>query len=304
VSGLPDAEPECLSKSGGAVELVVQSRPRDVGGFAVRRALPARERRLVGPFAFWDHFGPVVFDPGRGIDVLPHPHINLATVTYLFEGEIIHKDSLGSDQAIAPGEVNWMTAGRGIVHSERSGAQMRATGARVHGIQSWVALPIADEEAEPAFHHHAADSLPEFALTGARGRVLVGTAYGSTSPVRAFSPTLYVEVHLEAGAQIDLPQDYEERAAYVVDGVVACDGSQGLAGEMIVVRAGAPAVVRGVTDSHLMLLGGAPLEGPRHIWWNFVSSSQERIDRAKRDWKEGRFPKVPGDEAEFIPLPE
>jgi redox-sensitive bicupin YhaK (pirin superfamily) len=304
VSALPDAEPECLPTHDGAVDRIVRSRPRDVGGFAVRRALPARERRLVGPFVFWDHMGPTTFGVGQGIDVRPHPHINLATVTYLFEGEIVHKDSLGSDQAIVPGEVNWMTAGRGIVHSERSSAHERRAGPHVHGIQSWIALPLGDEEAEPAFHHHAAGGLPEFGLEGARGRVLVGSAYGVTSPVRVFSPTLYVEVRLDAGAEITLPMDYEERAVYVVDGVMACDGAQGLAGEMILVRPGAPALVRGIGGAHLMLLGGARLEEPRHIWWNFVSSTQERIERAKREWKEGRFPKVPGDEAEFIPLPE
>jgi redox-sensitive bicupin YhaK (pirin superfamily) len=304
VSDLPDTDPVDLGTHGGAVDLVVRSRPRDLGGFAVRRALPARERRIVGPFVFWDHMGPAAFEVGQGIDVRPHPHINLATVTYLFEGEIIHKDSLGSDQAIVPGDVNWMTAGRGIVHSERTSARERRSGTRVHGIQSWVALPVADEEAEPAFHHHAAGDLPGFGLKGARGRVLVGAAYGVTSPVRVFSPTLYVEVRLDAGAEITLPLDYEERAVYVVDGVIACDDAQGLSGEMMVLRPRSPAVVRASTAAHFMLLGGARLEEQRHIWWNFVSSSQERIERAKREWKEGHFPKVPGDETEFIPLPE
>jgi redox-sensitive bicupin YhaK (pirin superfamily) len=287
-----------------AVEMILRARPRDLGGFSVRRVLPARERRRVGPFVFWDHMGPAVFDPGRGIDVRPHPHINLATVTYLFEGEIIHKDSLGSDEPITPGAVNWMTAGRGIVHSERSSAQARREGARVHGIQSWVALPLADEEAEPSFHHHPAASLPAVSLPGARVRVLVGRAYGASSPVVAFSPTLYVEVRLDAGAEIALPADYEERAAYVVEGAIMCDGERAEAGEMIVVSPKAPAVVCASGPAHVMVLGGAPLEGERHIWWNFVSSSTERIELAKRDWRDGRFPRIPGDDVEFIPLPE
>jgi redox-sensitive bicupin YhaK (pirin superfamily) len=287
-----------------SVERILPSRLHDVGGFAVRRALPSREMRAVGPFVFWDHMGPVALEPGEGMDVRPHPHIGLATVTYLFEGEIIHKDSMGSDQPIVPGEINWMTAGRGIVHSERSSANARRTGARVHGIQSWIALPAAFEDAEPSFHHHGADALPGAAMPGVRVRVLIGTAYGVSSPVRVFSPTLYVEVHLDAGAEIALPEDFEERAAYVVTGSVSSGADAAQAGEMLVFRLGADARMRCDSDAHVMLLGGAPLDAPRHVWWNFVSSSRDRIERAKQEWKERRFPTVPGDEIEFIPLPE
>jgi redox-sensitive bicupin YhaK (pirin superfamily) len=287
-----------------SVERILPSRLHDVGGFAVRRALPSREKRAIGPFVFWDHMGPADLEPGEGMDVRPHPHIGLATVTYLFEGEILHKDSLGSDQPIVPGEINWMTAGRGIVHSERSSANARRVGARVHGIQSWVALPAPDEEAEPSFHHHGAETLPGVAMPGARVRVLAGTAYGVSSPVRVFSPTLYVELHLDAGAEIALPEDFEERAAYVVTGSVSCGEDAAQASEMLVFRPGPGTRIAASSDAHVMLLGGAPLDGPRHVWWNFVSSSRERIERAKREWKERSFPRVPGDEIEFIPLPE
>jgi redox-sensitive bicupin YhaK (pirin superfamily) len=287
-----------------SVERILSSRLHDVGGFSVRRALPSREKRAVGPFVFWDHMGPVALDPGEGMDVRPHPHIGLATVTYLFDGEIIHKDSLGSDQAIVPGEINWMTAGRGIVHSERSGANTRRLGARVHGIQSWIALPASDEETEPGFHHHAAEALPAVEMPGARVRVLAGAAYGVSSPVRVFSPTLYVEAHLDAGAEIALPPDVEERAAYVVTGSVSCADQHAEEGEMVVFDPGKDARLLARSKAHVMLLGGAALDGPRHVWWNFVSSSRERIEQAKREWKERRFPNVPGDETEFIPLPE
>jgi redox-sensitive bicupin YhaK (pirin superfamily) len=304
MSLFPAKEPECTGGNSRAVDLVIRARPRDLGGLAVRRVLPSSERRLVGPFVFWDHMGPAVFEPGRGIDVRPHPHIHLATVTYLFEGQIVHRDSLGSHQAIRAGEVNWMTAGRGIVHSERTDEETRRAGSRVHGIQSWVALPQAHEETEPAFHHHAVETIPAVTLGGARLHILAGVAYGATSPVRGFSPMFYVEALLEAGAEVALPREHEERAAYVVEGVVSCDGERVDPGSMVVARANVAASVRALEPSRVMLLGGAPIDGPRHIWWNFVSSSKERIERAKRDWKDGRFPKVPGDEVEFIPLPE
>jgi redox-sensitive bicupin YhaK (pirin superfamily) len=288
------------------IDLVLRARPRDLGGFTVRRALPSPQRRLVGPFIFWDHMGPMQFEPGKGVGVRPHPHINLATVTYLFDGEIVHKDSLGSDQPIRPGAVNWMTAGSGIVHSERTAPSALAAseGPRMHGIQSWVALPEADEETEPSFHHHAAETLPSLKLPGAELRVLAGTAYGKTSPVRTFSPMFYVEARLDAGADLALPDGYEERAAYVVEGAVTCDGERLDAGAMVIAKAASPARVHAAEASRVMLLGGAPLGGLRHIWWNFVSSSEARIERAKGDWKEGRFAKVPGDDQEFIPLPE
>ena len=284
---------------------LIPGRPRDLGGFSVRRTLPSMQRRLVGPFIFWDHMGPVRLEPGHGMDVRPHPHINLATVTFLFEGEIVHKDSLGSDQSIRPGDVNWMTAGRGIVHSERTGAELRKAGPAVHGLQSWVALPTELEESEPSFQHVPGTLLPELGKPGARLRVIAGKAFGETSPVKVLSSLFYVEARLEAGAELALPDEYAERAAYVVEGAIECDGLRAEAGTMAVAEDGAkaPAPIRALESSRVMLLGGAPL-GKRYIWWNFVSSSEERIDRAKRDWKEGAFPKVPGDDVEFIPLPE
>jgi redox-sensitive bicupin YhaK (pirin superfamily) len=246
--------------------------------------------------------GPVQFGPGHGVDVRPHPHINLATVTYLFEGEIVHRDSLGSDQVIRPGDVNWMTAGRGIVHSERTGAELRKSGGPVHGIQSWVALPTELEETEPAFEHVAGKLLPEVGQPGVRLRVIAGAAFGVTATVQILSPTFYVDARLDAGAELALPDDYAERAAYVVEGDIECDGQLVEAGTMAVAEGGVRATMRALRPSRVMLLGGARV-GERHVWWNFVSSSEERIERAKREWKEGAFPKVPGDESEFIPLP-
>jgi redox-sensitive bicupin YhaK (pirin superfamily) len=281
---------------------LLPARPRDLGGFTVHRALPAAQRRLVGPFIFWDHMGPTTLDKGRGLDVRPHPHIGLATVTYLFEGEIVHKDSLGSDLAIRPGDVNWMTAGRGIVHSERTGAELRKSGGPVHGLQTWVALPLEHEEAAPGFQHVESKALPELDLAGARLRVVAGTAFGATSPVTVASPTFYVDARLQAGATVSVPAEYAERAAYVVEGAIACDAEKVEALTMAVLADGARGEIRALRDSRVMLLGGDSL-GTRHIWWNFVSSSTERIERAKLEWKEGAFPRVPGDDVEFIPLP-
>jgi redox-sensitive bicupin YhaK (pirin superfamily) len=285
-------------------DVIVQSRTRDLGGFEVRRVLPAPQRRRVGPFVFWDHMGPATFEPGHGVEVRPHPHINLATVTYLFEGEIVHRDSLGSHQSIRPGAVNWMTAGRGIVHSERKPEDAKNKLTRVHGIQAWVALPISHEETEPSFHHHPSDTLPEVKRPGVLLRVLAGTAFGRTSPVQVYSPTLYVDGTLEPGAELTLPQEHAERAVYVAVGAVSCEGERVDAGAMMILRPNVSAVVLALTESRVMLLGGAPMDGERHVFWNFVSSSMDRIEQAKRDWKAGRFPKVPGDEVEFIPLPE
>jgi redox-sensitive bicupin YhaK (pirin superfamily) len=299
------AEPRCREAAEPALELVVEGRERDLGdGFRVRRLLPSAERRLVGPFVFFDQMGPVAMPPGRGLDVRPHPHVNLATVTYLFEGEILHRDSLGTEQAIRPGALNWMTAGRGIVHSERSPAAAREKGVRLHGLQLWVALPKAHEEVAPGFQHHPADRLPSLARKGAQLRVIAGNAYGMASPVRVLSPLFYVEARLEPDAVLPVPDEHAERAAYVVEGSVGCDGDAHGPGVMLVFREGAPVQLRARERSRVMLLGGAPLDGERHVWWNFVSSSPERIERAKRDWREGRFPKVPGDEREFIPLPD
>ena len=304
MSRLPDHDPEAVATETETIALVVDARPRDLGGFSVRRALPSPKRRLVGPFIFFDHMGPAVFEPGHGMDVRPHPHIALATVTYLFEGEIIHKDTLGSDQAIRPGDVNWMTAGRGIAHSERTSAETRKRGGGIHGIQCWVALPKADEETDPSFTHYPSATIPSVTREGAKLRVIAGSAYGETSPVSVKMPTLYVEAILEKGAELPLPNEHPERAVYVVSGTIACDGHDFVEGTMMIYRPGTSAIVKAREASRIMILGGAPIDGERHIWWNFVSSSETRIEQAKRDWKEGRFPKVPGDEVELIPLPE
>jgi redox-sensitive bicupin YhaK (pirin superfamily) len=225
-------------------------------------------------------------------------------VTYLFEGEIVHRDSLGSNQPIRPGEINWMTAGRGIVHSERTGSELRRVGSKVHGLQLWVALPLAHEGVAPAFHHHSADALPALDREGARIRVLAGSAYGVESPVHTLSPVFYVDIAMPAGCELEVPRDPEERAAYVVEGAIDCGAERAEPGRMLVFTPGAELMLVAASDSRLVLVGGTPLDGKRHIWWNFVSSSKDRIERAKRDWKEGRFPKVPGDEVEFVPLPE
>jgi hypothetical protein len=286
-----------------AIELIIEPRERDLGGgFKVRRILPHARRRLVGPFIFLDHMGPTDFPPGGGIDVRPHPHIGLATVTYLFEGEILHRDSLGSVQPIRPGAVNWMTAGRGIAHSERTGPELRRAGHRLHGLQSWMALPLEAEECEPAFSHHPADSLPSWQEGKASLRLIVGRVQHRAAPVGVFSPTFYIDAALEAGARWTLPDEHEDRALYVVSGSVTL-GDQALAeGRLAVLRPG-PAEVTAAERSRVVALGGAPLAGERHIWWNLVSSRKERIESAKADWKAGRFAPVPG-ETEFIPLPE
>ena len=286
-----------------AIRTLIQPRPRDLGGFSVRRVLPAAGTRMVGPFIFFDHMGPADFAPGTGIDVRPHPHIGLATVTYLYDGALLHRDSLGCVQSIEPGAVNWMTAGRGIVHSERTGEALRASGHRIHGIQSWIALPREAEECEPSFHHHDAESLPDFRLDDARLRVIAGHAFGQRSPVTVLSPTLYVDIRLEAGGTLTLPPEHEERAVYLAEGQASVGGSPLGAGQMAVLAPGATVRLAAIQDVRAMLLGGAALDGPRHLWWNLVSSSPERIERAKADWAAGRFPKVPG-ETEFIPLPE
>jgi len=285
------------------IERVIEPRPRDLGGFEVRRVLPASGRQMVGPFIFFDHMGPAEFPPGSGIDVRPHPHICLATVTYLFTGEIVHRDSLGFVQPIRPGDVNWMTAGRGIVHSERTDRELRKTGTRIHGIQSWVALPKSAEESDPAFFHHPAATLPTIEREGVRMRVIAGTAFGLRSPVAVFSETLYVDVALTKGGQLEVPEEHRERAIYVAEGRIAFDAAEFDGGRMIVLDEGATATIRATADSRLLLVGGAPMDGPRHIWWNFVASSRERLDRARDDWAAQRFAKVPG-ETEFIPLPD
>ncbi len=296
--------PDCKAcDSTPSIELIIEPRARDLGGFSVRRVLPSTRRRTLGPFVFFDHMGPATFPPGEGMDVRPHPHINLATVTYLFEGVIDHRDSLGSHQVVEPGAINWMTAGRGIVHSERTPLGARQSGQSVHGIQLWIAFPVEHEQIEPEFHHHPAASIPALDFPGVKARVLLGSAYGKTSPVKVYSPLFYVDAHLEAGAELELPSEYPERATYVAAGSVVCGRETVTEPKLLVFHTGQRAVLRATTDARVLLLGGDPLDGPRHIWWNFVSSSAERIERAKRDWAERRFPLVPGDEEEFIPLP-
>jgi len=287
----------------GPIAQILRAKPRDIGGFAVRRVLPAWPTQMVGPFIFFDHMGPAALPPGHGLDVRPHPHIGLATVTYLFDGEILHRDSVGSVQPIRPGDVNWMIAGHGIVHSERTPPGLRAAGARVHGIQTWVALPRAHEETAPAFAHHPAATLPVVTLPGVAVRVIAGTALGARSPVDVFSPTLYAAAEFAPGARLALLPEHEERAVYLVDGAASVAGVALEPGAMAVLAPGSDAEVRADAASIVMLLGGAKMDGARFIWWNFVSSSRERIEQAKADWREDRFPPVPG-ETERIPLPE
>ncbi len=284
--------------------IVLKGSAHDLGdGFIVNRILPQAGRRTVGPFVFLDYFGPVDFAPGKGIDVRPHPHIGLATVTYLFEGSQMHRDSLGSVQAIAPGDVNWMTAGRGIVHSERTGAEVRASGHRLHGIQSWIGLPQADEEATPSFQNVRAADLPTLSRDGVALHLIVGKAFGLASPVKVFSDIFYVDARFSAGASLAMPDDHEERAILLIDGALTVNGTTPARGAMIALEPGEDAVLSASAPARAMLLGGAPLDGPRHLWWNFVSSSRDRIERAKADWTAMRLGTIPGDDAEFIPLP-
>ena len=285
---------------------VITPHPSDLGdGFLVHRALPSAARRAVGPFVFLDQFGPVQLGAGKGLDVRPHPHIGLATVSYLFEGTILHRDSLGSVVPIRPGEVNWMTAGRGIVHSERSPDELRADGPRLWGLQFWVALPLELEQCPPAFAHHGADAIPRVTRPGARASVVLGEAFDAVSPVALTSPMFLVDVRLEAGASIELEADYAERAAYVLEGEVrANDAEPATAKEhLLVFDAGETArLTAGAEPAHVVFLGGPPLDAPRFLWWNFVSSQRDLILEAQAAWSEQRFPKVPG-ETEFIPLP-
>lgn len=288
-----------------AIAHIIRPKTRDLGdGMTVRRILPAIEQRSVGPFVFLDHIGPVTFKPGAGMDVRPHPHIGLATVTYLFEGEILHRDSLGFVQPIRPGDVNWMTAGKGIVHSERTSDELRARGFDLHGLQSWVGLPKEAEEIAPSFHHHPSGVLPEWTEGGVALKLIAGKSFGRESPVTVYAETLYVAALFEAGAELDLPDEHDERAIYVASGSVVCDGAVVAAGEMAVFApGGAVRLTAGADGAKTMLLGGAAMDGPRHMWWNFVSSSKERIEQAKADWLAQAFGAVPG-ETEFIPLPE
>ncbi len=286
-----------------AIAQVIVPRTSDLGGFQVRRALPSSQRRMVGPFIFLDEMGPVEFRSGQGLDVRPHPHIGLATVTFLFAGEIMHRDSLGSAVAIRPGEVNWMTAGRGIAHSERTAPDRRHEGEALHGLQCWVALPAALEETLPAFIHHDAAELPVEAGEGKTIRIIAGSLYGRTSPLATLTHTIFADVALDAGARLPLDAEAEERAIYVVSGEIDILGDRFAAGRLLAFRPGDRITLTALTPARLAILGGAAMDGPRHIWWNFVSSRRDRIDAAKSDWKAGRFDAVPGD-AEFTPLPE
>ncbi len=286
-----------------ALELVIVPRARDLGGFEVRRALPHGKRQMVGPFIFFDQMGPVQFVAGQGMDVRPHPHIGLATVTYLFDGRVMHRDSEGNVLEITPGAMNLMTAGRGIAHSERTPPAARQAGQNMFGIQSWIALPRAHEETDPAFQHFDAARLPVVEDGGVWARVIAGAAFGQTSPVGMLSDWLYVEVVLAAGASAPLDPDHEERAVYVVEGEVEIAGDRFEAPRLLIFRPGDRITVSSARGARVMLLGGAAMEGPRYIWWNFVSSRRERIEQAKEEWKSGRFAPVPG-ETEFIPLPE
>lgn len=286
------------------IELMVIPNAKDIDGFQVRRALPTAKRRLVGPFIFFDRMGPAILRAGQALDVRPHPHIGLSTVTYLFDGNIRHRDSLGTEMVIQPGDVNLMTAGRGIVHSERTPEELRGAPMSVSGLQTWLALPDGKEEVAPVFENTAALLLPEIDAEGVSGRVVIGDFQGLRSPVRADTETLYADLRLAPGASVKIPADAEERAIYTLDGDVSISGDRFPAERLLVFRPGDEIVVSSERGAHFMLFGGASLGSPRHIWWNFVSSSKERIEQAKQEWKTGRFDIVPGDEEEFIPLPD
>ncbi|MEX1235724.1 MAG: pirin family protein [Roseovarius sp.] len=287
-----------------AVETVIVPRAVDLGEMTVRRALPSTARQMVGPFIFFDQMGPAEFLTDQGIDVRPHPHINLATLTYLLEGEILHRDSLGTEQAIRPGAVNWMRAGRGIVHSERTAPELKRTGQRLFGLQTWMALPAAAEESDPAFLHHGDSELPTIEDGALSLRLIAGALHGARSPLATASETLYADIALTAGGTYRVEATHEERALYILAGPVAVDGKTYEPGTLLILAPRAEAVIAAEGDARLMLFGGEPMEGPRYIWWNFVSSRPERIEQAKEEWRRGRFDTVPGDEAEFIPLPE
>jgi redox-sensitive bicupin YhaK (pirin superfamily) len=292
------------ARSSDAIEQIIVPRSVDLGGITVHRALPSARSRMVGPFIFFDHFGPAVFRAGDGIDVRPHPHIGLATVSYLFEGEIVHRDSLGTALPIRPGAVNWMTAGRGIVHSERTDAEHRAGSEPLHGLQLWVALPMKDEETTPGFAHTPSTDIPELRDNGLALRVVAGTMHGLRSPVTTAWDTIFADVHLKAGTALPIDPDHEERAVYVLAGEIDIGGDRHGPEKLLVLKPGDRITVKALTDTHFVVVGGAAMDGPRHIWWNFVSSRKERIEAAKADWKAGRFDLVPGDTKEFIPLPE
>ncbi|TPJ42935.1 pirin family protein [Mesorhizobium sp. B2-5-4] len=305
MSFFPGKDPEAGDAfASDQIELMVIPNAKDIGGFEVRRALPTAKRRLVGPFIFFDRMGPAIMRTGQALDVRPHPHIGLSTVTYLFDGKIRHRDSLGTEMVIEPGDVNLMTAGRGIVHSERTPQELRGAPMSISGLQTWLALPDGKEEVAPVFENTAALRLPEIDAEGVSGRVVIGDFQGLRSPVRADSDTLYADLRLGPGASVKIPADAEERAIYTLEGEVSISGDVFPAERLLVFRPGDEIVISSQTGAHFMLFGGASLGSKRYIWWNFVSSSKERIEQAKQEWKTGRFDIVPGDEKEFIPLPE
>ena len=291
-----------MSHHSAAIKRIIRPASKSLGGFNVRRALPDTDQQRIGPFVFFDHMGPAEFAPGTGVDVRPHPHIGLATVTYLFDGQMRHRDSLGFDQVIRPGAVNWMTAGRGVVHSERTPDDLKASGSQLHGIQAWIALPRELEETEPDFVHYDAGDIPQLEKDGTIIRMIAGEAFGTRSPVATASRTLYFEADLEQGSLLELPDGNEELGIYVVRGKLDCDGQQMDSGRLAVLATDMGIRLRALEQSKCMVIGGDKLAGDRIVWWNFVSSSRQRIEEAKRDWREGRFDPVPGD-PEFIPLP-
>ncbi|MEH3110784.1 MAG: pirin family protein [Agrobacterium cavarae] len=288
-----------------AIENLIVPRASDIGGFSVRRALPTRDRRLVGPFIFFDRMGPAILKAGEALDVKPHPHIGLSTVTYLFDGEIKHRDSLGTEVVVRPGDINLMTAGRGIVHSERTPENLRGHPLSMSGLQTWLALPDNKEEIAPDFSHTEREAMPLIDIAGATGRVVIGDFAGLRSPVRTFTDTLYADLSLTPGAKFPFPADHEERAIYILSGSLEVAGDVFAADQLLAFRAGDDIALKGGVDGcHIMLFGGAALNSRRYIWWNFVSSSKERIEQAKEEWRTGRFDIVPGDEDEFVPLPK
>lgn len=306
----PALDPGCPDDIGvDAIETLIVPRARDLGGFEVKRALPAPKRQMVGPFIFFDQAGPAEFLTGQGIDVRPHPHIGLGTVTYLYRGDFHHRDSIGSDQVILPGAVNWMVAGKGVTHSERTSDQARQGPHGLYGIQTWIALPENREDMDPIFEHHGKETLPEIKAKGVRAKLILGQAYGEKAPATLYSETFYLDVALAAGARFPLPDDHEDRGLYITEGSVSIAGQEFSAGQMMVFRPGDRiTVAAGAQGARLMALGGATLNGPRYVWWNFVASSRERIEHAKEEWRSanwgaGLFDLPGGDRDEFIPLP-
>ncbi|GAB5501598.1 pirin family protein [Pyruvatibacter sp.] len=303
MSWQPSQDADCNGNTGCApIRAVITPKPKDIGGFEVRRVLPSIEARSIGPFVFFDHMGPATLPAGQGIDVRPHPHIGLSTLTWLFDGSLMHRDSIGAVQEIKPGEVNWMTAGSGIVHSERSPDHFRDSDARIEGIQTWHALPAEDEEIDPTFEHYPMEDIPVVDHGGVRVALIAGGAFGMVSPMKVYSETLYADVRMQPGTQFGVPVGVEERALYVVDGEIEVAGDTFGKMQMLVLDQHVTPAITSPHGAHLMLIGGAPI-GPRKLWWNLVSTRPERIEQAKQDWQEGRFAKVPGED-EFIPLPE